>query len=60
MVAPIIGATKPGHIAAAVAATELDLSEEEIARLEAPYLPKNPVGVESTVAGDLSLTLRQE
>lgn len=60
MVAPIVGATKSGHIAAAVAATELDLSEEEIARLEAPYLPKNPVGVESTVAGDLSLTLRQE
>ena len=58
MVAPIVGATKPGHIAAAVAATQLELSEDEIARLEAPYLPKNPVGVESTVAGDLELTLR--
>ena len=58
MVAPIVGATKPGHIAAAVAATQLELSEDEIARLEAPYLPKNPVGVESTAAGDLELTLR--
>ena len=33
MVAPIIGATKPGHIAAAVAATGLALSEEEIRAL---------------------------
>ena len=32
--------------------------EIQIARLESPYLPKNPVGVESTVAGDLELTLR--
>ena len=55
--APIIGATKPGHIAAAVAATQLELSEDEIARLEAPYLPKNPVGVASTVPRDWSLTI---
>lgn len=38
--APIIGATKPGHIASALAALEVALSPEEIERLEAPYQPK--------------------
>jgi aryl-alcohol dehydrogenase-like predicted oxidoreductase len=37
--APIVGATKLTHIEDAVAATEVTLSEEEIARLEAPYRP---------------------
>ena len=37
--APIVGATKPGHLADAVAALEVKLSQEEIARLEAPYAP---------------------
>ena len=37
--APIIGATKLGHLEDAIAATELSLSDEEIARLEAPYRP---------------------
>jgi 1-deoxyxylulose-5-phosphate synthase len=37
--APIVGATKPRHIDDAVAATELALSDEERARLEAPYRP---------------------
>lgn len=46
--APIIGATKPGHIGAALDAMSLRLSEEDIERLEAPYLPKSPVGVQST------------
>jgi aryl-alcohol dehydrogenase (NADP+) len=35
--APIIGATKPGHIEDAVAALEVKLSEEEIHRLEELY-----------------------
>jgi aryl-alcohol dehydrogenase-like predicted oxidoreductase len=35
--APIIGATKLGHLNDAIAATELTLSDEEIAILEAPY-----------------------
>ena len=46
--APIIGATKPGHIGAALDAMSLRLTEEEVERLEAPYLPKSPVGVQST------------
>ena len=55
--APIIGATKPGHIDAACAAMDLALTEDEVRRLEEPYLPKNPVGVASTVPRDWSLTI---
>ena len=54
--APIIGATKPGHIGAALEAVTLGLTDEEVARLEAPYLPKAPVGLASTAPRDWSLT----
>ncbi len=54
--APIIGATKPGHIGAALEAVTLGLTDEEVARLEAPYLPSAPVGVASTAPRDWSLT----
>ena len=37
--APIVGATRLGHIGDALAATELALSAEEAARLEEPYVP---------------------
>jgi aryl-alcohol dehydrogenase-like predicted oxidoreductase len=37
--APIVGATKLGHVEDALAAERLDLAEEEIARLEEPYVP---------------------
>ncbi len=37
--APIVGATKPGHIEDAVAAVGVELSGDEIAALEAPYVP---------------------
>jgi 1-deoxyxylulose-5-phosphate synthase len=43
--APIIGATKPQHIADAVAALDIALSAEDIAALEAPYRPKFPTGM---------------
>jgi aryl-alcohol dehydrogenase-like predicted oxidoreductase len=42
--APIVGATKPGHIEDAVAAVDVDLSDEEIAVLEAPYVPHPVLG----------------
>ncbi|MCZ2824343.1 MULTISPECIES: aldo/keto reductase [unclassified Modestobacter] len=42
--APIIGVTKDRHLDDAVAAVELRLSEEEIARLEEPYTPHAVVG----------------
>jgi 1-deoxyxylulose-5-phosphate synthase len=35
--APIVGATKPRHLADAVAALDIKLTEDEIRRLEAPY-----------------------
>lgn len=44
--APIIGVTKPSHLADAVAALSLDLSGDEIATLEAPYIPHAVVGIE--------------
>jgi aryl-alcohol dehydrogenase-like predicted oxidoreductase len=37
--APIVGATKLEHLADALAAAELELSADEIARLEEPYVP---------------------
>ncbi len=42
--APIVGATKPGHMEDALAAEALSLTEEEIARLEAPYVPHPVLG----------------
>jgi len=42
---PIIGATKPHHIADAVAALDIHLEADETAALEAPYRPKTPTGL---------------
>ncbi len=42
--APIVGASKDWQIDEAVAATELELGSEEIARLEAPYRPHRVAG----------------
>jgi aryl-alcohol dehydrogenase-like predicted oxidoreductase len=42
--APIVGATKPQHLEDAVAALSVDLSPQEIARLEAPYVPHPVLG----------------
>ncbi len=42
--APIVGATKLQHLEDAVAAEELELSAEEMARLEAPYVPHAVLG----------------
>jgi aryl-alcohol dehydrogenase-like predicted oxidoreductase len=41
---PIVGVTKPEHLTDAIAALELELSAEEIAELEAPYVPHAVVG----------------
>ncbi|MEY9890930.1 aryl-alcohol dehydrogenase-like predicted oxidoreductase [Catenulispora sp. MAP12-49] len=41
--APIFGATKPHHIDDAVAALAIELTEEEVAAMEAPYRPRGPV-----------------
>jgi 1-deoxyxylulose-5-phosphate synthase len=42
--APIVGATKVGHLEDALAAEKLSLSAEEIARLEEPYVPHPVLG----------------
>ncbi len=42
--APIVGATKPEHLHDALAAEQLQLSDEEIARLEEPYVPHPVLG----------------
>jgi aryl-alcohol dehydrogenase-like predicted oxidoreductase len=42
--APIVGATKPEHLADALAAEQLELSADEVARLEEPYVPHPVLG----------------
>jgi len=42
--APIIGASKPNHLSDAVAALSLNLTAEEVAQLEAPYVPHAVAG----------------
>lgn len=42
--APIVGASKPHHLNDAIAALELVLSDDEVKRLEAPYVPHAVTG----------------
>ncbi len=42
--APIVGATKPGHLADALAAVSLELDADEIKALEEPYRPHPVLG----------------
>jgi aryl-alcohol dehydrogenase-like predicted oxidoreductase len=42
--APIVGATKPHHLEDAAAAVDLELTAEEVARLEEPYVPHDVAG----------------
>lgn len=42
--APIVGATKLGHLEDALAAVDLELSDEELDRLEEPYHPHEVAG----------------
>jgi aryl-alcohol dehydrogenase-like predicted oxidoreductase len=44
--APIVGATKPGQIEDAVAALSIALTDDEVARLEEPYVPHRIAGFE--------------
>jgi aryl-alcohol dehydrogenase-like predicted oxidoreductase len=41
---PIVGATKPRHLADAIAAVSVKLSDEEVATLEEPYVPHPVAG----------------
>jgi aryl-alcohol dehydrogenase-like predicted oxidoreductase len=40
--APIVGATKPRHLSDAVAALDIELTQDEIRRLEERYTPQSP------------------
>jgi aryl-alcohol dehydrogenase-like predicted oxidoreductase len=40
--APIVGATKPHHLTDAVAALDLELTDDEVRSLEEPYAPRLP------------------
>jgi aryl-alcohol dehydrogenase (NADP+) len=42
--APIVGVTRLEHLEDALAATELELTDAEVARLEEHYLPHAPEG----------------
>jgi aryl-alcohol dehydrogenase-like predicted oxidoreductase len=44
--APIIGASKPGHLEDAVAALSVELSGEDISKLEELYQPHPVLGFE--------------
>ncbi|WP_066906785.1 aldo/keto reductase [Millisia brevis] len=46
--APIVGATKPHHLADAAAAVDLHLTDEEIVALEENYTPRKPTYYGST------------
>jgi aryl-alcohol dehydrogenase-like predicted oxidoreductase len=46
LVAPIVGASKPHHLDDAVASVNVKLSDEEIARLEEPYIAHEIAGLE--------------
>lgn len=43
--APIVGATRPGHLSDAIAAIDVALTDEEMADLEEPYVPHAIVGM---------------
>jgi 1-deoxyxylulose-5-phosphate synthase len=42
--APIIGASKPGHLDDAIASLDVDLTDDEVTRLEAAYTPRVNAG----------------
>jgi aryl-alcohol dehydrogenase-like predicted oxidoreductase len=43
--APIVGARTPQHLADAVASLDVDLTDDEVSRLEDPYLPHPVAGI---------------
>lgn len=57
IVAPVIGATKLSHLASAVESLSVDLTAEDVAYLEEPYVP-HPIGGLIPYNGQLSITQR--
>ena len=58
--APIVGIAKPHHITDAVAATELELTDDEITRLEQDYISRPPFisGTNAMSRFDFEVTVR--
>jgi aryl-alcohol dehydrogenase-like predicted oxidoreductase len=56
--APIVGVTKPAQLDDAIAALAVNLSPEQVAALEAPYVPRAVVGLAPPLAlgGTVSVT----
>jgi aryl-alcohol dehydrogenase-like predicted oxidoreductase len=54
--APNVGASKPGHLDDALAALDLTLTAEDIARLEAPYVPHAVAGMNPMPKGELKMS----
>ncbi|MGH8989576.1 MAG: aldo/keto reductase [Acidimicrobiales bacterium] len=52
VIAPIVGATKLGHLDDALAAVDLELSEDELDRLDEPYEPHAVAGIGVAAAHD--------
>jgi aryl-alcohol dehydrogenase-like predicted oxidoreductase len=46
VIAPIVGATAPRQVDDTLAAERLALSDDEIARLEQPYVPHSISGID--------------
>lgn len=55
---PIIGATKPKHIDDAVAALDIELTDDEVRRLEEPYQPHPVMGLFGMPPAEIKLTVR--
>ena len=55
---PIIGASKPHHIEAAVAALDLTLSAEDLTAIEGPYRPKAPSAMSMGMAPPSTVSRR--
>jgi len=56
--APIVGATKESHLADAIASLDVQLTAEEIARLEAPYQPHPVAGISGVPPLRLRVSVR--
>ena len=56
--APIIGPTKPKHLTDAIAALDLQLSDDEVAALEQHYATRPVMGMYFPVGDDYTLTVR--
>jgi 1-deoxyxylulose-5-phosphate synthase len=44
MTSPIVGVTKPSHLSDAIAAVEVELTDDEVTYLEEPYVPHSVAG----------------